>query len=209
MKICSKCKKEYPATLDYFYKTGNRLRSWCKECEKERCKKYYQIRQIKKETILEGFKICNKCKIEYPATLEYFAPVKKNKDGLYSYCRNCHREKNANWYLKNREIKLAKNMKYKKDNPKKLKGYSVIHTKRIKQATPKDIEIQRQIKEIYWNCPKGLTIDHVIPLKNNLVCGLHVPQNLNYLSGSENYSKNNNFKPYKEVLINNTWIIQV
>ena len=32
MKTCSKCKQEYPATLEYFHKKKNNLRSHCKSC---------------------------------------------------------------------------------------------------------------------------------------------------------------------------------
>jgi hypothetical protein len=40
MKQCSLCKGEFPATNEYFYKNGDRLRSACKACENERSKRY-------------------------------------------------------------------------------------------------------------------------------------------------------------------------
>ncbi len=43
IKICSRCKKEYPNTNEFFYKKRDELRSICKECDKklrkERAKK--------------------------------------------------------------------------------------------------------------------------------------------------------------------------
>lgn len=38
-------------------------------------------------------------------------------------------------------------------------------------------------------------VDHVLPLKGKIVCGLHVPKNLRVMPGSENISKGNRLTP--------------
>jgi hypothetical protein len=56
------------------------------------------------------------------------------------------------------------------------------------------------IKQIYEEA-KRLTIetgikhqvDHIIPLKHSLVCGLHVKENLRVITQEENYKKTNKF----------------
>ena len=45
MKTCTKCKEEFPATLEFFskHKTGKfGLRSWCKKCMNKDNKKWHQ-----------------------------------------------------------------------------------------------------------------------------------------------------------------------
>ena len=40
---------------------------------------------------------------------------------------------------------------------------------------------------------KGLQVDHIIPLKGNAVCGLHVRENLTLLTKPDNQKKGNRF----------------
>lgn len=61
-----------------------------------------------------------------------------------------------------------------------------------KQATPKWSNI-KLLQEFYANCPEGYEVDHIIPLKNEKVQGLHVPWNLQYLTESDNIKKSNKF----------------
>lgn len=57
-------------------------------------------------------------------------------------------------------------------------------------ATPRWVD-RTELKRIYAACPRGLVVDHIVPLMGKEVCGLHVPWNLQYLTRSENSSKNN------------------
>lgn len=53
IKKCTKCKKELPATLEYFFARKQRasgLNSWCKDCHKEYMIKY---REVNREKLLK------------------------------------------------------------------------------------------------------------------------------------------------------------
>ena len=54
-------------------------------------------------------KVCPQCKLEFPATLQYFSISKQNKSGLSSYCLKCNCANVKNW---------------RKNNPDKVKAIS-------------------------------------------------------------------------------------
>jgi len=151
-------------------------------------------------------KLCSKCKKEYPRTLEYFSKDIRHKDNFCSQCRICQRELKKKstrlWNKNNKEKKYQQTVDWRAKNKKKTCTYAKVYNKRVKQATPKDLKTIKQIMDIYYNCPEGLTVDHTIPIANKLVCGLNIPCNLTYMTLSANSSKKNHFIPYIENLQN-------
>lgn len=95
-------------------------------------------------------------------------------------------------YKRGKVYKAARRREYLKNKWK----YSLIYdTKRktvLKNSTPHWVDYDN-LECTYNECPKGMTVDHIIPLQNNEVCGLNVPWNLQYLTRSENSIKNNRF----------------
>lgn len=54
----------------------------------------------------------------------------------------------------------------------------------------------QQVREIYESAVPGLhEVDHIVPLKHPLVCGLNVPWNLEVVSKTVNQQKSNNHWP--------------
>ncbi len=80
--------------------------------------------------------------------------------------------------------------KYRKAN---LKARAALVAKRRAaklNATPAWADLPR-IAEFYKNKPEGYHVDHIIPLRGENVCGLHVHYNLQYLTAYENRVKGN------------------
>ena len=69
-------------------------------------------------------KACTKCKVEYPATSEYWHRKKDSKDGFNTQCKVCRNEQNKQWYEDNREQKKDYLRVYYQDNKEKIKDYN-------------------------------------------------------------------------------------
>lgn len=92
-------------------------------------------------------------------------------DGLSVYCKDCERVQH-----KEPMVLIQANRRAAKI-----------------QRTPKWADLEK-IKEIYHNCPEGMHVDHIIPLQGSIVSGLHVENNLQYLSASDNLRKGNYYE---------------
>lgn len=80
---------------------------------------------------------------------------------------------------------------------KNLKYYGKLNADRlykINKATPPWANMEK-IKEIYYKRPKGMHVDHIVPITSKIVCGLHCEQNLQYLTAEENTAKSNRHWP--------------
>ena len=121
--------------------------------------------------------------------------------------REACKARNRAWKTVNREQHLALSTRWQKENPercrinkrrsqKKCAGTKRANVAKYRaakdQRVPAWVDLQA-ITEFYKACPKGMTVDHIIPLRGKTVSGLHVLDNLQYLSLSENSSKGARF----------------
>lgn len=97
----------------------------------------------------------------------------------------------------NRERKLSWNRR-NKEKVKEIRRYHKgLRRALLLQACPMWANLEK-IREIYKNRPDNVQVDHIIPLKGKLVCGLHVENNLQYLTKKENTEKGNKFDSCSE-----------
>lgn len=104
--------------------------------------------------------------------------------------RNKRNKLRKKWASKNLSRRREISLNWAKRNKDYMRYSSMLRYTMKMKATPKWVDLG-EIKKIYKNCPKGYHVDHIIPLKNPIVCGLHVPWNLQYLSARENLRKSN------------------
>ena len=110
------------------------------------------------------------------------------------YAKNADQVKaRVNTYYKDDpEYVKARVKQYRKKNPQKIAASNAKRRADEIQRTPRWADLKK-IEEFYKNCPKGLTVDHIIPLRGKNISGLHVHTNLQYLTRSENSRKNNRY----------------
>ena len=96
------------------------------------------------------------------------------------------------WIKKNPEKAAARHKKYRENNRGKVVYWAMTRKASKIQRTP-TWDFKEVTKDIYECCPKGMEVDHIIPLRGEKVSGLHVYNNLQYLTKSENSSKGNRY----------------
>jgi hypothetical protein len=142
---------------------------------------------------------------------------KKASSNRQEYFQNYNREekvkgKKHDWYLANRQqvidranirpsaIKRGYQKTWKERNPTWVRADTKARRRKHRQATPpwltrKQKSEIRQLYQIAITMTKTTgepyVVDHIIPLRGEDVCGLHVPWNLRVVTREENLRKSN------------------
>lgn len=100
------------------------------------------------------------------------------------------------WHIKNAKKVSERKRAWNQSYPEKAREISARRHARKINAMPKwltKVELAN-IKIIYAQAVHArMTVDHIVPLQGRLVCGLHVPWNLQLLPFLDNVRKSNRF----------------
>jgi len=164
----------------------------CKDCLLEKDPSEYYKRKDAKDGLYSRCKPCHLA-LTKPNSRKYYH---KNKGKVSEY--------NAEYYLANRVSKSVENRQRARTwyHNNRDRAISRIRAREVdaKKATPKWLtaEQKQRISAVYEHAKdcaavSGETyhVDHIVPLKGESVCGLHVPWNLQVLPADVNIAKSN------------------
>ncbi len=197
-KVCCACSTAKP--LSDFYKSKARAHldgvgAYCRSCAKQKgaayAREYFNNNR-------EANKL--KCRERYYASREQRLEAAKSK---YHASLAEHRKKNKDNYAKHKEKRIEKSKDYyvgyyKNNKPIFRARFASYRAKRT-TATPAwanaffikeayDLaQLRTRLTGIPWE------VDHIIPIKNKTVCGLHVESNLQVIPKAANRSKHNKY----------------
>lgn len=97
------------------------------------------------------------------------------------------------WRTENKEKCYAKDRNWRINNPLKVRAKKVRRKVAKLNALPSWLP-KDTVDTYYTFCPTGYHVDHIVPLigkrkGEHVVCGLHVPWNLQYLKAEDNLRK--------------------
>lgn len=111
------------------------------------------------------------------------------------------RERAMQWKKDNPQKYRAAGVSYREKNAAKIGAYRAIRRAANKRATPtwaneffideayRLAKLRTRVMGFRW------TVDHIVPIQNKIVCGLHVHNNLQVIPDVENKRKGNRYWP--------------
>lgn len=147
---------------------------------------------------------CKQCSKEATneEELKLFAQHKRNKYGRENRCIVCKQKNFKDWKNKNKNYRKEYHIKNKeKENSNSLNW--ILNNKEQALSNARKYQAKKynaipnwfdkeKVDLIYKEAKDlSLEVDHIVPLQSKYVCGLHVQNNLQLLSSTENKVKSN------------------
>ena len=118
--------------------------------------------------------------------------IKVNKLAWERQDRAKHPEKYKAKYEKYKDLEAlrVRGKKWREENPGKNAAKQAAYRAAKLQRTPPWADLEA-IAFFYECCPAGCEVDHIVPLQGEIISGLHIAENLQWLPKSLNRSKSN------------------
>jgi len=134
---------------------------------------------------------CTSCK--YIKSLEDFSIDTRKYNGKQSHCKLCksttglERNYSKLHYIANKPMYIAKEAKRRAAKLQRTPSWLTDEDHWMFEEIYSLTKLREELTGIKWH------VDHIIPLQGEIVCGLHVPTNLQVITATENLSKSNKF----------------
>lgn len=166
----------------------------CTKCGCEKLPDAFSNDKQKRDGKSSACKVCvNKYQHEYKSSRRELLKVKAR--ARYTTAKNKCTATNKAWANKNKDKVSIAQKAWVKRNPAKVAARNRKYQLSKRNAVPKWFDADK-VASIYADARKyGLHVDHIVPIRSKLVCGLHVHTNLEALPEVINKSKSNKYWP--------------
>lgn len=183
---CKKCGEEKPLTAFEKHKQcADGFSYRCLDCARA-YKAYWAIATGQKEKRKSYFDSYNKSEVA-SARKRLWKKENPEKNG----------EINKRWWANNQKKAYQYAREFYARNPGRVHSWNAARRRHIKKATPvwsdlKSIEaLYEKAASLSKETGVRYAVDHIVPLRSTVVCGLHVPSNVRVITASENSRKRN------------------